>query len=172
NLINDLSTLSRAERGDLEKNIENINAHEFVESLLLSYEKDAKEKGLKLHVDIDPSLELFSSVKLYVQEILQNFITNAIKYTDKGSVAITAVKRDKGVEFSVIDSGIGIAKGDQTRVFDKFFRSEDYHTRQQNGTGLGLYVTHKLAQLAEAEISVESELGKGSTFTIYFPNLK
>src|SRR5690606_36976847 len=128
--------------------------------------------GLSLHVDIDPQLELLHSSKLYVQEILQNFITNAIKYTEEGSVTIHARKTLNGVECAISDTGIGISKGDQARVFDKFFRSEDYHTRQQNGTGLRLHVTRKLAQLAEAKISLESELGKGSTFTIFFPNLK
>ena len=171
-MINDLSTLSRAERGVLEENLEDINAHEFAESLQSLYIKDAEAKGLKLHLDIDPTLEIFHSSKLYVQEIMQNFITNAIKYTETGSVTVGAKKRKGGVEFSVTDTGIGISKGDQARVFDKFFRAEDYRTRQQNGTGLGLHVTRKLAQLAHAEISLESELNKGSTFTIYFPNLK
>jgi two-component system sensor histidine kinase ResE len=170
-MINDLSTLSRAERGVLESNIEDINAHDFVENLAEMYKHDAEVKGLKLIVDIDPSLELFKSCKLYVQEIMQNFITNSIKYTEAGSVTIHVKQAKNGVEFAVSDTGIGISKGDQARVFDKFFRSEDYHTRQQNGTGLGLHVTRKLAQLAKADISLVSELGKGSTFTIYFPNL-
>lgn len=171
-MINDLSTLSRAERGVLEKNLEDINAHEFVESLLSLYTPDAERKNLTLKSDIDPHLELFHSSKLYVQEIMQNFITNAIKYTEEGSVTIHARQMKDGVQFAVSDTGIGISKGDQARVFDKFFRSEDYRTRQQNGTGLGLHVTRKLAQLAKAEISLDSELGHGSTFTIYFPNLK
>jgi two-component system, OmpR family, phosphate regulon sensor histidine kinase PhoR len=76
------------------------------------------------------------------------------------------------VEFAVSDTGIGISKSDQERVFDKFFRSEDYRTRQSNGTGLGLYVTIKLARLIHAEISLDSELNKGSTFTIFIPNLR
>ena len=171
-MINDLSTLSRAERGVLQTQLEDINAHEFTESLQAMYKAQAEEKGLHLNLDLDPKLELLHSSKLYVQEILQNFITNAIKYTQEGSVTIHAKARKDGVEFAVSDTGIGISKGDQPRVFDKFFRSEDYHTREQNGTGLGLHVTRKLSELAQAKISLESELGKGSTFTIFFPNLK
>lgn len=170
-MINDLSTLSRAERGVLEKNVEDINAHDFVENLQEMYIRDAEKKGLQLYIDVDPQLELFKSVKLYVQEIMQNYITNAIKYTEEGSVTIHAKKRKDGVEFAVSDTGIGISKGDQARVFDKFFRSEDFRTRAQNGTGLGLHVTRKLAQLAQAKISLTSTLGEGSTFTIFFPNL-
>jgi PAS domain S-box-containing protein len=171
-MINDLSTLSRAERGVLEENIEDINVHEFVEGLLHSYAPDAEKKGLQLHIDLDSKLELLHSSKLYVQEIMQNFITNSIKYTEEGSITIFAKQKDGGVEFAVSDTGIGISKGDQARVFDKFFRSEDYHTRQQNGTGLGLHVTRKLAQMAKAKITLDSKLGEGSTFTIFFPNLK
>ncbi len=171
-MINDLSTLSRAERGVLEENLEDINAHDFVESLQAMYEPDAQKKGLELKTELDPTLELLHSSKLYVQEIMQNFITNAIKYTEAGSVTIHAKQMKNGVQFAVSDTGIGISKGDLARVFDKFFRSEDYRTRQQNGTGLGLHVTRKLAQLAHAEIHAESELSKGSTFTIFFPNLK
>jgi PAS domain S-box-containing protein len=172
NMINDLSTLSRADRGVLEKNIEDINAHEFAEMLRDMYIHDAEAKDLLLYLDIDPTLEILHSSKLYVQEIMQNFITNAIKYTEIGSITIGARTKDNGVEFFVTDTGIGISKGDQSRVFDKFFRSEDYKTRAQNGTGLGLHVTRKLAELAHAKISLESELGDGSTFRIFFPNLK
>lgn len=170
-MINDLSTLSRAERGVLEADIEDINTHELVETLQQNYAPQAEAKGLHLHIDTDPELELLHSSKLYVQEILQNFITNAIKYTEEGSVTVHAKKANGGVEFAVSDTGIGISKSDQARVFDKFFRSEDFRTRSQNGTGLGLHVTKKLAQLAKAKISLNSELGKGSTFTIFFPNL-
>jgi two-component system phosphate regulon sensor histidine kinase PhoR len=72
----------------------------------------------------------------------------------------------------VSDTGIGISKGDQEKIFDKFFRSEDYRTRKNNGTGLGLYVTMKLARLLHAEIDVKSQLNKGSQFTIFIPNLQ
>lgn len=171
-MINDLSTLSRAERGVLSDKVEDINAHEFVENLQKMYEKQAMDKNLALHIEMDPSLELLQSRRLYVQEIMQNVITNAIKYTETGSVTIHAKQAVDGVEFSVTDTGIGISKGDQARVFDKFFRSEDFHTREQKGTGLGLHVTRKLAELAKAKITLESELGKGSTFTIFFPNIK
>jgi PAS domain S-box-containing protein len=171
-MINDLSTLSRAERGTLQVEIEPINVHDLVTELASNYKPDADAKHLQLKTVIDPKLELLQSGKLYVREVLQNFITNAIKYTPKGHVTIEAAADPKGVRFVISDSGIGISKGDQERVFDKFFRSEDYRTRQANGTGLGLYVTVKLARMLHAEISLESELNQGSTFTVFVPNLK
>ena len=170
-MINDLATLSRAERGKLTVDIEPINAHNLVEELANSYRPQAEAKGLTLNSEVDPTLETLKSSELYVREILQNFITNAVKYTEKGSVTIGAQLRDKGVVFRVKDTGIGISKTDQEKVFDKFFRSEDYRTRQNNGTGLGLYVTVKLANLIHAEIDLSSELNQGSTFQVYVPNL-
>lgn len=170
-MINDLATLSRAERGKLEVDIEQINAYELLSQLAKEYETQAKEKGLAIHTDIASDLELLSSSKLYVREILQNFITNSIKYTETGSVTIGARRQKNSILFEVSDTGIGISKTDQDRVFDKFFRSEDFRTRANSGTGLGLYVTMKLTRLIHAEISLKSEINKGSTFSIEIPNL-
>lgn len=171
-MINDLATLSRAERGKLEVNIESINAHELVESLVQNYAPQAAQKRLELKSEVDAQLELFNSSKLYVREILQNFVTNAIKYTEQGSVTIGAKPKPRGVEFIVADTGIGMSKTDKEKAFDKFYRSEDYRTRKNSGTGLGLYVTMKLARLLHAEISLDSELNKGSIFRIFIPSLQ
>lgn len=171
-MINDLATLSRAERGKLNVEVENINVHDFVQELVTGYQKQAEKRGLKLSARLDPHLELLASSSLYVREIMQNFITNSLKYTEHGSVTVSAKPREGGVEFAVHDTGIGISKSDQEKVFDKFFRAEDYRTRKASGTGLGLYVTMKLARLIHAEISLESELNHGSTFTIFIPNLQ
>jgi len=171
-LINDLSTLSRAERGKLTLDVETINVHDLIQDLKDGYTADVSAKGLELKIEQDPNLELLQSGRLYTREILQNFITNAIKYTEKGSVTIGARKKGEGVEFYVTDTGIGISKADKEKVFDKFFRSEDFRTRANKGTGLGLYVTMKLARLLHAEIDLHSVIDKGSTFTIYVPNLQ
>lgn len=170
-LINDLSTLSRAENGTLDVNYVSINVHQLLTNLGQNYQPSVEKKNLLLHIEIDPSLELLHSSSLYVREILQNFITNAIKYTEKGSITIGAKPAPGGVIFTISDSGIGISKPDQEHIFNKFFRSEDFRTRKNSGTGLGLYVTRKLARMIGAQISVESTLDKGSTFNIFIPNL-
>ncbi len=172
NMINDLSTLSRAERGKLAVDVESINVHELLSGLRNLYLPQAEQKGLTLSIELDPDLELLQSCQLYVREILQNFITNAIKYTEEGGITVTARPIDNGVMFTVRDTGIGISKPDQQKIFDKFFRSEDFRTRKYNGTGLGLYVTMKLARLIRAEITMTSELNRGSTFVINVPNLR
>jgi len=170
-MVNDLATLSRAERGKLVVEVQPIDVKTLLDSLAKLYGDDAAKKNLKLTTRVAEPLSLMSS-ELYVREILQNFITNALKYTDEGGVTVAAEAADKGVRFTVADTGIGISKQDQERVFDKFFRSEDFRTRKANGTGLGLYVTMKLARLIHAEIELQSELNKGSTFSIFIPDLQ
>lgn len=170
-MVNDLATLSRAERGKLNVEIAPIDVQALVDDLVKSYSPDAKAKGLVVHSKTEKSMPPLQSSGLYVREVLQNFITNAIKYTDTGSVTIHAKAVEKGIEFAISDTGIGISRSDQEKIFDKFFRSEDYRTRKTNGTGLGLYVTMKLSRLLHAEIDVKSQLNKGSTFTIFIPNL-
>jgi two-component system phosphate regulon sensor histidine kinase PhoR len=149
-----------------------INVHDLLTDLSTSYTPPANKKGLEMKLDLSPNLELLQSCGLYVREILQNFVTNAIKYTETGHITIGARPADKGVNIWVEDTGIGISISDQEKIYDKFFRSEDFRTRKNNGTGLGLYVTMKLARLVHADISTKSELNKGSRFTIFFPDLK
>lgn len=170
-LVNDLSTLSRAERGKLAVDVEPIDVAALITDILHNYEKEAIAKKLKLTAHIEGITAPLSSSKLYVREILQNFLTNALKYTEQGSITITAKPIERGVLFTVADTGIGISRSDQKRVFQKFFRSEDFRTRKTNGTGLGLYVTAKLAHLLHATIQMESELDKGSRFSVSVPDL-
>ena len=171
-MINDLATLSRAERNKLEVEVTEINTSHLINDLLAVYTAGAQAKGLALLAKASHDIPNLHSSELYVKEILQNFITNAIKYTSQGTITVSAEASDKGIKFTISDTGIGISKGDQEKIFDKFFRSEDFHTRQANGTGLGLYITMKLANRINADINVESEPGKGSTFIVEIPNLE
>lgn len=171
-LINDLATLSRAERGKLGLSITTINVNALIRSIHTFYKQDALEKGIHFLNKIDPHLEALQSSELYVKEILQNLVTNAIKYTDNGSVTIGVRSKPDGIQFYVQDTGIGIKQAELKKIFDKFYRSEDYHTKEHRGTGLGLYITSKLCKLIDAKITVESQIGKGSTFILYVPNLQ
>jgi PAS domain S-box-containing protein len=166
-MANDLSTLSRAERGINTADIESLDVYSFLNNLHNSYAPQAKEKGLKLIVKTKSKMAPIMTNKLYVEEILQNFVTNSIKYTKTGSITISAQQAsNKTITFVVQDTGIGISKSDQKHLFEKFFRSEDYRTRESSGTGLGLYLVRKLSQLLGAEIKVESRLNHGSKFSI------
>jgi len=167
-MVNDLSTLSRAERGVADAP-EVIDIAEMIHKLHDQYQKDASARKLHLNLDMSTKVGIITASRLYVEELLQNFITNAIKYTQSGSVTII-VKQTKGkVRFSVKDTGIGISRGDQVKVFAKFYRSEDYRIRETNGTGLGLYVSAKLAHKIGTQIELTSRLNHGSTFSFELP---
>jgi two-component system, OmpR family, phosphate regulon sensor histidine kinase PhoR len=167
-MVNDLSTLSRAERG-VADTPETIDVHELASNLFHKYEKEASLRGLQLNLDLGVRLGKVNASRLYLEELLQNFVTNAIKYTHQGSVTIIVKKTKDSVKFAVKDTGIGISRSDQNKVFHKFYRSEDYRIRETNGTGLGLYVSSKLARKLGTKIELTSRLNHGSTFSFELP---
>lgn len=167
-MVNDLSALSRAER-NIADEPEVIDVAELAHSLHAQYTPEAEKKGLHFNLAASKPLGSVHVSRLYLHELLQNFITNAIKYTKAGHVTLTVAKEGAKVVFSVSDTGIGISKTDQTKIFHKFYRSEDYRTRETGGTGLGLYVAHKLARKLDCEITVKSRLNHGSTFSFGLP---
>lgn len=164
-MVNDLSTLSRAERGVADAP-EVIEVRDMVDELYAEYQPQAQKKNLAFNLDLDVNLGTVYTSRLYLKELLQNFITNAIKYTRKGSVTLIVKRSKDRITFSVKDTGIGISKNEQEKVFDKFYRSEDYRTRETGGTGLGLYVATKLAKKLGTKIELTSRLNHGSTFSI------
>lgn len=172
-MINDLATLSRAERTDTALDVDLVDPAALIHAMAKDYQAQASAKQLALTASVAKNVKNIYTSQLYLHEILQNFVTNSIKYTRKGGI-IMHVRTNKAGDavFSVADTGIGLSKADQKRVFDKFFRSEDYRTRESSGTGLGLYVTAKLAHRLGAQIALESELNKGTTFTITVPSLE
>lgn len=163
-MINDLGTLSRAERGAADET-ETINLMELASTLHSEFAPRAAEKGLRFDLDVSAQIGVIKVSRLYLTELLQNFIINAIKYTPHGGVTLRMHRRNGVVQFAVIDTGIGIGKTDQKKIFQRFYRAEDYRTRETSGTGLGLYVAGKLAHKLGCTISVKSRLNHGSTFS-------
>jgi two-component system phosphate regulon sensor histidine kinase PhoR len=169
-LIQDLTTLSRAERGDLKLKSEIIVTSQFASDLYRDYRDQVETKHLKFVLDLPDKIGNLYTSEHALREILQNFLTNAIKYTASGHVALRVRGVTDGIEFAVEDTGIGISASDKPKIFTKFYRSEDYRTRQTGGTGLGLYITHKLAEKLGVTITFTSRLNHGSTFTLLVPN--
>lgn len=167
-MVNDLSSLSRAESGQ-GNGPELLDVNELGHNLLNKYISEATTKKLKINLDISPNISKIMASKLYVEELLQNFMTNALKYTQKGTIDIIIKQQSNMITFSVKDTGIGISKSDQAKIFTKFYRSEDYRTRETGGTGLGLYIAMKLARQIGTEIKISSRLNFGSTFSFSIP---
>jgi two-component system sensor histidine kinase VicK len=163
-MVNDLSTLSRAERGVADSE-EEIDVKALVNDLFGEYAPQAEKKGLRFNLDSGAHLGTVMASRLYLHELLQNFVTNSIKYTKEGGVTLRAHRNGSTLTFEVKDTGIGISKADQAKVFKKFYRSEDYRTRETGGTGLGLYVAVKLAKKLGTTIQLSSRLNHGSSFS-------
>lgn len=162
-MVNDLSTLSRAERGVADAP-EDITVQDLVDDLYKEYAPQAEAKKLHFDLDLDTHLGHVFASPLYLKELLQNFITNALKYTKEGSVTLRVARDKDKLRFEIQDTGIGISKSDQGKIFNKFYRSEDYRTRETTGTGLGLYVAAKLARKLGTKIDFRSRLNHGSSF--------
>ncbi len=167
-MVNDLSTLSRAERGIADAP-ELLSVTNLMHELYSEYAPKAQAKQLAFNLDIDPSVGAIFASKLYVHELLQNFITNAIKYTKKGEITISAHRDNSAIRFAVQDTGMGMTKSDQQHIYERFWRSEDYRTRETSGTGLGLYVAQKLSRKLGTTIELKSRLNHGSTFSFTLP---
>lgn len=167
-MVNDLSTLSRAERGVADA-AESIDVRALVNDLYNQYLPESKNRGLHLNLDAKGALGTVSASRLYLQELLQNFITNALKYTKEGSITIEVERQKDKVHFTVRDTGIGMSKPDQEKIFNKFYRAEDYRTRETSGTGLGLYVSAKLSKKLGTKIELSSRLNHGSSFSFSLP---
>ena len=168
NLTNQLITLSEAEKNQLEIIAAEINLKDLLAEVVERYEPVATKKKLGFTTKRAPSLPTLKTSRIYLSEILDNLLSNAIKYTEKGSITVEveAGEGGKSIIFSVKDTGIGISASDKPKLFGKFYRSEDFHTRETGGAGLGLYMSSKLAAYLNAKIWFESTLGKGSTFYI------
>lgn len=167
-MTNDLSSLARANRQEVLQ-FETLDLRQELQTLYEKYRLLTKDKGLGFDLDIDSRIGQCRTHPLYLEEILQNLLANAIKYTETGTITLRARRSAGQIEIAVVDTGVGIAKTDQVKVFDKFYRVEYYKTRQTSGTGLGLYVANKLAQKIGGRLHLQSRVGFGSTFSLVLP---
>lgn len=128
-----------------------------------------KNKNINLSYHIDKDIDIFADYQK-IQQVLYNLLSNAIKYTpDKGSIIITVTNSAKKVKFSIKDSGIGIDKKDQKRIFGKFVQLEDAFYKKETSTGLGLTITKQLVEMHKGTIKIISEKGKGAEFVVTIP---
>ena len=169
-MINDLATLSKAETQKNKLEIEEFDIDDVLKELDMMFRPKAREKGLDFTINAQPDLPLLDTSRLYVKDILQNFISNSIKYTSNGSVEVRATATaDNKIRFDIKDTGVGLTKAEMGQLFQKFWRSEDLKTRETEGTGLGLYIAAKLARQIGAKIEVSSTKDQGSTFSAIVP---
>jgi signal transduction histidine kinase len=168
-LITDVIDISKIEAGRVETYLEKVSLKEIVEEAVASVEPQMKEKGLALELHIPGDVQLTTDRKRLLQCLL-NFLSNAVKFTESGKVAVTSRESDGYVEVAVSDTGIGISEKDLPKLFEAFERLESRLRVKAGGTGLGLYLTRKLVtDILHGEVSVQSREGKGSTFSLRVP---
>lgn len=173
-LVKDLLDISRIEAGKIRLELENVQMRDVINDVIKSVQNQIENKHLTLKLNVAENLpELRADYSRMVQ-IMTNFVSNAYKYTPEGgSISVVASPCTngslQGVTVTVKDTGYGISHEDQAKLFTKFFRSSDQNIRDEPGTGLGLSITKSMIEAHGGELTFESELGKGTSFTFTMP---
>ena len=166
-LLNSLLEISELESGDVEVNITEIPIREMFRRLQDEFESQAQAKDLRLH--FDAQTEVAISDRMLLTRIVRILVSNAIRYTNKGSVNVCCRRETGGLRITVQDSGIGIAPDQLDRIFDEFYRVDKDPAGRNGRLGLGLSIVERSANFLEAKVEVESELGQGSSFSLVLP---
>src|SRR5213594_3849321 len=168
-LINGLLDLAKIEAGKMELNIEEVNINDVTDEALELVRPHADEKGLQVRALIPTGLPNVWADRARVRQVLANMLANAVKFTERGAVSVSAGAAEGWVTVSVADTGVGISPEAQAYVFDEFRQADSSTTRRYGGTGLGLAISKRLVTLHGGRIWVDSEVGRGSTFHFTLP---
>ena len=172
-LIDEILDLSKIEAGKMELEYADVRIEHVAGELQSLFVQIAKEKGIEFKIDIEKDVPASIEMdKLRLEQILRNLISNALKFTKKGSVQLKISKHESDIHFAVKDTGIGIPEEKQQTIFDAFQQADGSTRRLFGGTGLGLSISRELARLLGGEILLQSEEGKGSEFTLVLPQKK
>jgi signal transduction histidine kinase/DNA-binding response OmpR family regulator/CHASE3 domain sensor protein len=172
-LIDEILDLSKIEAGKMELEYTDVRISDLVNELQALFSPLAAEKHIGFTIEQESDLPLtIETDRLRLNQILRNLVSNAIKFTKKGSVTLHITKKGNECRFSVKDTGIGISKEKQSIIFEAFQQADGSTRRQFGGTGLGLSISQKLAHLLNGEITLTSEEGNGSEFTLVLPVTK
>jgi signal transduction histidine kinase len=168
-LVNDILDLSKIEAGQLLLSLDVYAMPSVVQSVIAATESLAQAKGLALTPSIADPLPVGRGDERRLTQVLLNLVGNAIKFTDRGEIEIAAAASDGAFHLAVRDTGPGIGEVDRVRIFEEFQQVENAQTRAKGGTGLGLAISKRIVEMHGGRIWVESEVGKGSTFSVSLP---
>ncbi|HEY6436374.1 MAG TPA: ATP-binding protein, partial [Ignavibacteriaceae bacterium] len=169
-LINQLLELSRLEAGEIRLKVSNVELISFLKKVFSAFESYAERKNVKLEFNSEPETLYLYFDREKLEEIFNNLISNAIKFTPEGGLIlfrIVEMINDNKIELTVEDSGVGISQDALPHIFDRFYQADSSQTREYEGTGIGLAIVKELVDLHQGEIKVTSIAGKGTTFKIF-----
>ncbi|GIW39629.1 MAG: hypothetical protein KatS3mg076_0206 [Candidatus Binatia bacterium] len=166
-IVNATLDLQRLERGQLPVEVREVRLPEILADVEASVLELAKGRAVRFELAVSGDLPPVHTDPTKLEIVLRNLATNAVKYTEEGSVRLEVERRDGGVEFRVVDTGPGIAPEDLRRIFDPFFRGR--RGKGAGGVGLGLFIVQRLVALLGGEVSVRSVPGEGTTFRLWIP---
>ncbi len=169
NIINDLLHLAEMEEKNTRLETAPVDMGVLAEDITRFFQPRVDEKGLTLHVAIDPSAGMVTADPFKLEQILMNLLDNAIKYTEKGNVRVSASVEEAKLRLVVEDTGPGIAKEHVSRIFERFYVVDKSRSKRLGGTGLGLSIVKHIVLLHEGTIDVETEPGKGARFIVTLP---
>lgn len=169
-MVSDLLSVAEIEAGSLKIQRDDVRLDELLREIESDYQQQAKEKAIAFEFRLPPKFPVIQGDRDKLAAALQNVVGNALKYTPtNGSVTVAAEVSAGLLSVEVIDTGIGIAPQDQARVFEKFYRAQDKRVAQVTGSGLGLALAREVVRLHGGDITLESQLDHGSTFTVTLP---
>jgi PAS domain S-box-containing protein len=168
-LINDILDLAKIEAGKMPVHLERLSLNDLLHDVAAQMEPMVKRKGLEFAVQLPAQPVYMETDRTKVRQIVLNLISNAVKFTARGSVSISVRANGQDVRIAVSDTGIGIRPQDLDVIFEEFRQVDQSRTREYGGTGLGLSITRKLIALLGGNIAVASQYGRGSTFTVTLP---
>jgi signal transduction histidine kinase len=170
-LINEILDITRIEAGKMPVRLSSIKLSDLIDEIMSEVEPLIERSNLVVTASVPPRFPVIRSDRQKVKQILLNLLTNALKFTPRGSVTVTCTQQrpSKEIAIAVADTGIGIASADKTRIFEAFSQADPALTRETGGTGLGLAICRRLATVLGGRITLESKLRQGSTFTLIIP---
>jgi signal transduction histidine kinase len=168
-IIEEILTLSRMDAGKEKVHVEHVDVNELLDSVASMAEPLVGAKGLNFTLEKHEDAAEIETDSIKLRQVLINLLSNAVKYTDSGTVSLKSEVRNGAIDFSVIDTGIGVSPEHHEKIFEPFWQVEDTTTRRAGGTGLGLAVTRQFVDLLGGSIDVTSAPGKGSTFRVSIP---
>jgi PAS domain S-box-containing protein len=168
-ILNDVLDISKIEAGQLEVESVEFDLGQILRGAQASFTTSANQKGVSLMFEVEQANGIYRGDPTRVRQIIYNLLSNALKFTSQGHIAVAATRSEAGLRFEVSDTGIGMSQATLDKLFTKFTQADAATTRQFGGTGLGLAICSDLAALLGGTIGVESVLGEGTTFTVELP---